>query len=353
MTVGVQDENVPLLPGKTTSYGWRSLDRLEKVYKRNTGFLLIAAAQLGFSASDVCVQELNRLDHPVPTLQLIVVRMAITYVCCLVTMLWAGVPEPFRGPEGTRTMLVFRGICGFVGLSGVYYSLKYLSLSEATVLTFLTPFTTTISSAIFLGETVTAGYLVAGSFCIFGVVCIAQPDFLFGTSPPEGSVDPRLRLLSVFAGLVGVSGGTAAFTIIRALGSRVHALHLLASFSLQSVIAAGVGMIVLGTPVVIPTQWAWGAALFTIIGFSGFVAQALLTMGLQRETAARATTAVYTRIIFAVILEYTFFEFTPNSWSVTGIAIIVTAAIYVALSKHKDAKEPLLGETDAVEARSV
>ncbi len=28
MIVSVQDENVPLLPGKTTSYGWRSLDRL-------------------------------------------------------------------------------------------------------------------------------------------------------------------------------------------------------------------------------------------------------------------------------------------------------------------------------------
>lgn len=269
------------------------------------------------------------------------------------TMLWAGIPEPFRGPEGTRTMLVFRGLCGFVGILGVYYSLKYLSLSEATVLTFLTPFTTTISSAIFLGETVTVGYLVAGSFCIFGVVCIAQPDFLFGNLPPEGSVDPRLRLFSVVAGLIGVSGGTAAFTIIRALGSRVHALHLLASFSLQSVIAAGIGMIILGTPIVIPVQWKWGAALFAIIGFSGFVAQTLLTMGLQRETAARATTAVYTRIIFAVIFEYMFFEFTPNSWSVTGITIIVTAAVYVALSKHKDAREPVIDEPEPVEVRSV
>ncbi|KAK0470644.1 integral membrane protein DUF6 [Armillaria novae-zelandiae] len=333
MTLSVQDESLPLLPGKTTSYGRRSLHRLEEVYKRNTGFLLIAAAQLGFSASDVCVQELNRLDRPVPTLQLIVIRMG------------------FRNPlEDQKAPVQCSYSVEFAGLSGVYYSLKYLSLSEATVLTFLTPFTTTISSAIFLGETVTAGYLVAGSFCIFGVICISQPNFLFGTLPPEGSVDPRLRLLSVFAGLVGVLGGTAAFTIIRALGSRVHALHLLASFSLQSVIAARIGMIVLRTPVVIPTQREWGAALFAIIGFFGFVAQALLTMGLQRETAARATTAVYTRIIFAVILEYIFFEFTPNSWSVTGIAIIVTAAIYVTLSKHKDAKEPLLGETDAVEA---
>ncbi|KAK0502375.1 drug/metabolite transporter superfamily [Armillaria luteobubalina] len=345
MTVGVQDESLPLLPGKTTSYGRRFLHRLEKVYKRNTGFLLIAAAQLGFSASDVCVQELNRLDRPVPTLQLIVIRMG------------------FQNPsEDQKAPIQCSYSVEFAGLSGVYYSLKYLSLSEATVLTFLTPFTTTISSAIFLGEIVTVGYFVAGStrkaFCILGVIFIAQPDFLFGTLPPERSVDPRLRLLSVFAGLVGVFGGTAAFTIIRALGSRVHALHLLASFSLQSVIAAGIGMIVLGTPVVIPTQREWGAALFAIIGFSGFVAQAqpfpntkaLLTMGLQRETAARATTAVYTRIIFAVILEYIFFEFTPNSWSVAGIAIIVTAAIYVALSKHKDAKEPLSGETHAVEA---
>lgn len=80
MTVGAQDESAPLLPGKITWYNWRFLDRLEKVYKRNTGFLLIAAAQLGFSASDVCVQELNRLDHPVPTLQLIVLRMVCSPV---------------------------------------------------------------------------------------------------------------------------------------------------------------------------------------------------------------------------------------------------------------------------------
>ncbi|KAK0447423.1 uncharacterized protein EV420DRAFT_874539 [Desarmillaria tabescens] len=76
-------------------------------------------------------------------------------------------------------------------------------------------------------------------------------------------------------------------------------------------------------------------------------------MGLQRETAARATTAVYTRIIFAVILEYIFFEFTPNSWSATGIAIIVTAAIYVALSKHKDTKEPIIDEAEPIVARRV
>lgn len=40
----------------------------------------------------------------------------------------------------------------FFGLFGIYYSLQYLSLSDATVLTFLVPMCTAISGALFLGE---------------------------------------------------------------------------------------------------------------------------------------------------------------------------------------------------------
>ena len=39
-----------------------------------------------------------------------------------------------------------------IGLFGMYYSLQYLSLSDATVLTFFIPTCTAISGAIFLGE---------------------------------------------------------------------------------------------------------------------------------------------------------------------------------------------------------
>lgn len=54
-------------------------------------------------------------------------------------------------------------------------------------------------------------------------------------------------------------------------------------------------------------------------------------MGLQRETAGRGTTAIYTQIVFATILENVFFEYTPSPWSVAGIVMIVTAALYVAV----------------------
>jgi len=85
------------------------------------------------------------------------------------------------GPEGIRLLLVFRGVSGYVvcertitaifhnesnlrffGLIGVYYSLQYLSLSDATVLTFLSPLCTAASGALFLGEKFSCKELFAG-----------------------------------------------------------------------------------------------------------------------------------------------------------------------------------------------
>jgi len=87
-----------------------------------------------------------------------------------------------------------------VGLFGVYYSLQYLSLSDATVLAFFAPTCTAIAGAIFLGESfklrdATASckrsyeaveirwipyrsWILVVSFA--GVVLIARPVTLFG-----------------------------------------------------------------------------------------------------------------------------------------------------------------------------
>ena len=50
----------------------------------------------------------------------------------------------------------------FFGLIGVYFSLQYLSLSDATVLTFLSPLCTAASGAMFLGEIFSRKELFAG-----------------------------------------------------------------------------------------------------------------------------------------------------------------------------------------------
>jgi drug/metabolite transporter (DMT)-like permease len=139
---------------------------------------------------------------------------------------------------------------------------------------------------------------------------------------------------AVVVSLIGVLGATTAYTSIRAIGKRAHPMHAMVSFSIVSVTLSSVGMVVTKTEFFIPTRLDW-LALLAMIGIFGFLAQILLTMGLQRETAGRGTLAVYSKIIFATILERILFHTFPSYLSVIGTLMIVVSALYIALTKEK------------------
>ncbi|KAL1748201.1 hypothetical protein HDZ31DRAFT_60574 [Schizophyllum fasciatum] len=338
----------------------RALARVKDGLAVNYGLLLVTASQLFFSLVNVSVKKLNSIDPPVPTFELIAFRMVITFICCQAYMLARGVPDPLLGPKGVRLLLVFRGFIGFFGIFGLYFSLQYLSLSDATVLSFLAPLTTGIVGALLLKEPFTRKQLFAGLISLVGVVLIARPPFIFGSAAdmpapltsdsattgdatlvpvdPAERGTPQQRLLAVGMSLVGVCGATGAYITIRAIGKRAHPLHSLSSFSLQSVITSSSLILITKTKLVIPTSVEW-LALLGVIGVCGFIAQVLLTMGLQRETAGRGSLALYTQIVFATILERTFFKVAPSALSVLGTLIIVASAVYVAATKERESKQ--------------
>ncbi|KAH6904974.1 integral membrane protein DUF6 [Coprinopsis sp. MPI-PUGE-AT-0042] len=311
---------------------------LSQFVANNTGLLLVAASELFFAFMHLAVKILNSIDPPVSTFELIFVRMVITYVCSIGYMSATGVQNPVFGPEGVRLLLFSRGLGGSIGLYGIYFSLQYLSLSDATVLTFLSPICTAIAGAVFLGEHLRISQLVAGLLSLFGVTLIARPPLLFGHSSDLSSgnmATPAQRLTAVGVALIGVLGATLAFTSLRAIGKRAHTMHSMVAFAGQSIVFSGVGMLVTGTQFVIPTKWSW-VGMLLMIGIFGVVAQILLTMGLQRETAGRGTMAVYTQIVFATILQKIFLKSTPPLLSIVGTLIIMGSALYTALSKVKD-----------------
>ncbi|KAF9441544.1 drug/metabolite transporter superfamily [Macrolepiota fuliginosa MF-IS2] len=318
---------------------------MRDTYQRNTGLLLVVASQIFLSLMNLAAKKLNSIDPPVSILEIILVRMGITYICSTTYMLSTGVPDPFTGPKGVRLLLAFRGFAGFFGLFGIYFSLQFLSLSDATVLTFLAPLCTSVTGALFLGEKFTRREAFAALLSLVGVILIARPPFIFGsnntqipdvihqgdnTDAPTNEVTPEERLIAVGVGLVGVLGATGAYTSLRAIGKRAHPLHSLVSYSTQSVIVASIGMIVTKTPFIMPTRLDWFAML-VMIGIFGFNAQVLLTMGFARETAGRCSMGMYTQIIFATILEQIFYHTTPAILSVIGTLIIISCALYIAV----------------------
>ncbi|EKM52076.1 uncharacterized protein PHACADRAFT_262535 [Phanerochaete carnosa HHB-10118-sp] len=320
--------------------------------------MLFVAASMAFYASmNLAVKELSGIDPPVSTMQLIWIRMTITWLCSVCYMYFAKIPDPFLGPKGVRLLLAFRGVSGFLGLFGVYYSLQYLSLADATVLTFLAPILTTFTGSMFLGERFSWKQVAAGFCSLVGVILIARPPFLFGSTAevPSASPDPgeagsgpalngamtsqvtaSQRLGAVGVSILGALGATGVYTIIRAIGTRAHPLHNIVAFSSQCVIVSTIAMLAMRTKIVLPTKLEW-LALFLMIGFNGFFAQVLMTMGLQRQAVGRSTMAVYIQVVYAIIFDQIFFHAKPPLLSILGTAIIVLSAIYVALTKEETA----------------
>lgn len=214
-------------------------------------------------------------------------------------------------------------LCRIVGL---YYSLQYLSLADATVITFLGPLATGLLGFLVLGEPFTVRETLGGVISLSGVVLIARPAFIFGRKTADSDLDNPLvtlangtlagnnstlkvgeaiaklvnvtsvdlvrrgnstllqddvsvegvtekqRLFAVGLALLGVCGGAGAYITIRAIGRRASATHSVAYFSLYSTIVSAALMWFTDTKFVLPTQPKW-IALLVCVGIFGLAAQ--------------------------------------------------------------------------------
>lgn len=269
---------------------------------RNLGLLLIATAQLFFSTMNLSAKLLSQSHPPIHPLEIIFVRMLITWLGSLAYLYYQNIPGTPFGPRGVRGLLVARGIFGFFVLFGIYYSLQYLALSDATVLQFLAPILTGFFGRMFLGEVFLRTELYAGIISFIGVVLIAHPQSLFGGQITETGITPLQRLSAVISSVIAAFAAAAAYITIRAIGPRAHPLISVSLFAFYSCIISAVALLIRHSPFVLPRTFAaWME--WIVVGLSGFAGQFLLTSGLQIERAGRGVSMVYLQMFFAFAFE--------------------------------------------------
>ena len=133
-------------PSHTPSTTTPPPSRLRTLYHNNYGALLVLLSQFFGSLMNISTRI---LEHPGPhgpamhPFQILFVRQSITASVCTIWGLSSStIPDfPFgpSRPKSIRWLLISRGLAGFLGVFGMYFSLLYLPLAEATVLTFLAP----------------------------------------------------------------------------------------------------------------------------------------------------------------------------------------------------------------------
>jgi drug/metabolite transporter (DMT)-like permease len=241
-------------------------------------------------------------------------------------------------------------------------SVHYLPLAEATVFRFLVPIVTAWACSVFLGQSFTKKEFAAGVVALAGVIIIAHPASIFGEvndgvkvtrADSKEEVSPAQRLIAVAVAVVGVFGASGAYTTIRVIGDRAHALISVNYFAFIATSSSAFALLVIpGIGFVMP-QGAYAWILLGGLGILGFILQFLLTAGLQLDKSSKATSMLYLQIIFALGFDWGIWGVLPGTWSVIGGVIVIASTLWSALQKSqkpasKDVKPPVVDEESAL-----
>lgn len=355
---------VPISIGRQT-WGDRLAFSWASFWARNRGVVLVATAQL-FGALMNLFARLLELDAGMHPFQILFARMSLTTLFSVIYAYKTQVPFFPMGPKGVRWLLVIRGFTGFFGIYGMWYSMMYLPLAEATVITFLGPSVAGYICHVWLHEPFTRKEQLASYVALAGVIFIAKPATLFhsGDNAPTTAMEvivnttstahhpqttdeatPAQRLSAIAWALLGVLGGACAISSLRCIGKRVHPLISVNYFSMWCVILSTTVLTL--APILniaqpelhfaLPAslkQWAF----LIFLGSCGFIMQVLFTAGVASEKSNRATAMVYTHMLFAAGFDRWVFGHEMGFVSVIGCGLIIGSALWVALTRREGEK---------------
>ncbi|KAL1594614.1 hypothetical protein SLS60_010375 [Paraconiothyrium brasiliense] len=306
--------------------------RASDIMQRHGSIVLMLLAQL-CSAILATIGRVLRTGHGADDSEAMGTSEILLFMMCTTMLLsWAHtylfkLDDRPLGPPSTRALLALRGIAGFCGIWGFYYSLRYLALAEATIINFLAPILAVLLLGLFPGAGLSIAQLLAGLISMGGVVCVLQP-----WSTPV-SYSGKEQAMAIGAAFVGVAGGAVSYVAMARLGNRVHPILTVAYFSTFCVVLSGLSLVVQWQKLRLPTttlQWF----LAMILGILGFAMHWLMTASLTWEgDSKRPLNFVYTQIVFAMLGDRLIWGIAPDVWKYLGGALIICSAIFVASTR--------------------
>lgn len=334
--------------------------RLKQFWIRNKPSILVAVSQFFGALMNLSARLLELDGDGIHPIQVLLLRQGLTSVLCCAYMWWKGIPDFLLGNKEVRWLLLARGFSGFFGIYGMWYSMMYLPLADATVIGFLAPGVAGLLCYFALREPFTRPERIATGVALLGVMLIAQPVSLFMdlSSSDDQVVDapeqvdgafPGLdreptaeeRLLAVGVALLGVLGAAGAFTCIRTIGKRAHPLISVNFFGMACTFICIIALTMAPTlnisqphlRWITPTSWK-GWFLLLWIAVPGFIMQYLLTSGLAADKSNKANAMIYTHMLFAVSFDRWIFDHSMSMTSLAGCALILGSAITVVFTKN-------------------
>lgn len=262
-------------------------------------------ASLGFSVMALCAKLASQ---NLPSLEVVFFRSLIGTV-----MILAMIRKQRVSVFGTnRTLMILRGLTGFVALTLHFYTIAHLPLGTAVMLNYTGPIFTAIFAVIFLKERLspllTSMILLsfAGVYLLVGAD-LRTLDFMV-----------LLGLLSaVFVGIV--------YVLIRAIRDRESPFTIIFYFTLVSTF---------GSLFFLPFGFKWPNLtewlLLLGVGIGSFYGQWFFTLSLQHAPASLVSPFSYLTPLLSFIFGLIFFEEHLTLLSLLGAALIILSGSIIS-----------------------
>ncbi|KAI0906607.1 hypothetical protein F4823DRAFT_70839 [Ustulina deusta] len=319
--------------------------------KRHCPSLLVIASQMVAATVNAVAKFCETRPDLVHPFMILHIRMLVTGLGCTLYLWHIGSSRSvaFFGVTEVRGLVVMRAIGGVCSATGFFFSMIYLTLSEAIALSFLSPLGSLILARCLSLGTIQWVDCVGAAGALVGVALVAQPEDLFhindAGSDASGKMHSHLKGLAF--GLFGAFGGVVALTSIRRISTRAHPLTSVNMFAWSLVFASGIALTMIsnirwsGSPLI------WACMIY--IGICGFAMEYLLTVGISKDSSSAATLMIYTQIIWALVVDRAFFQTTANEWALLGAATIIGSLGLVTVAggrKVSNVHERLMSQGD-------
>ncbi len=280
---------------------------------RGTIFALAAAAM--FTVVTALV-KLAATDYHVA--QILLFRQAVMLIF-LLPLLLKHFPQSLITKRPGLHVLRLSGALAALTLS--FTAVAYLPLATAISFSFTKTLFVTIFAAIFLGEAVGWRRVFAIVVGFFGMLIMLRPD--------AGSAISYYAIIAIAA----AAGAATAVTCVRALTSTESTVTLL---SYQAIFV--------GLLVAIPSFFVWqtpdttGLLILIAIGAVSVVAQWLGVQAYRAGEVSVVTGMEYTKLIYASLIGIFIFSEWPDSKTLIGAAVIISASAFTIWRETKVGK---------------
>ena len=300
------------------------------------GVLLKILAALCATLMLACVKGLN---GAIPTGEVIFFR---SFIALFPLLIWLKMQGNVLDNLKTRNLFghFIRGFSGTGGMYFNYLALVYISLADATALSYAAPLFTVIMAAMLLKERVRVSRWIAVVVGLSGILIMLSSSlsangalFSHGASNATASLGVALALLAALC-------SATSNVQIRFLNGIEKPGAIVFYFSLMTTVI-GLATALFG--------WSKPSAMQLLLlvgcGLFGGLAQILVTLSLRYADASLLAPFDYTTLVWSMLIGYLFLNSLPGSTTLLGASIVALAGIFAVWREKRQRKVAMVSST--------